>query len=325
MLLTRAVTDEATLDAVARQIKRRANPALKRYTRSLVADFLQHSDLAAGRPASRITPSGDAAQAWVRDGLVEGTARVTLAAINRVDALTRPLLSQAIDAGRWPKGAGVAESVVASIIGRPYRAGRALNFGSRIAQEILDWIERSVLGRLLAGQRALDEWLHEALSIVVRKGPAILTPEQMEEAVQLVGERFGTKGFEAADATTTFYDSHVVSEQFEATVGAGFKATAPIWPYLEYRTQLDGRVRESHLALEGFVAQSTWGGWPTVQPPNGWNCRCRLIPVSWQEAEARDWAGLFPVGESQLDEFMLLGGSEGFDKGAFTSLGLLVN
>jgi hypothetical protein len=50
--------------------------------------------------------------------------------------------------------------------------------------------------------------------------------------------------------------------------------------YLEYSTVGDDRVRPEHAALDGFVAHISDERWATIAPPNGFNCRCTLIPAS---------------------------------------------
>lgn len=49
--------------------------------------------------------------------------------------------------------------------------------------------------------------------------------------------------------------------------------------YLQYRTALDDRVRAEHAALEGVTLPQDDPFWDTAFPPNGWNCRCHVIPV----------------------------------------------
>lgn len=55
--------------------------------------------------------------------------------------------------------------------------------------------------------------------------------------------------------------------------------TADIYPYLEYRTRRDSRVRPEHAEIDGVLLPVTDPFWDTHTPPNGWGCnnRCRLI------------------------------------------------
>lgn len=49
--------------------------------------------------------------------------------------------------------------------------------------------------------------------------------------------------------------------------------------HLQYRTASDDRVREEHRALHGITLPPSDPFWNTYYPPNGWNCRCRVVQV----------------------------------------------
>lgn len=59
---------------------------------------------------------------------------------------------------------------------------------------------------------------------------------------------------------------------------------------LQYRTALDDKVRPEHAALEGVTLPMSDPLWDTAFPPNGWNCRCHVIPVLKED---------FPLSNSQ--------------------------
>lgn len=59
---------------------------------------------------------------------------------------------------------------------------------------------------------------------------------------------------------------------------------------LQYRTALDDKVRPEHAALEGVTLPMSDPFWDTSFPPNGWNCRCHVIPVLKED---------FPLSNSQ--------------------------
>jgi len=55
---------------------------------------------------------------------------------------------------------------------------------------------------------------------------------------------------------------------------------AGIIPAYRYVTMHDNRVRPSHAKMEGFVARRDHPIWDVWWPPNGYNCRCRVMGVS---------------------------------------------
>jgi SPP1 gp7 family putative phage head morphogenesis protein len=52
------------------------------------------------------------------------------------------------------------------------------------------------------------------------------------------------------------------------------------FPALEYRTAEDDRVRPEHAVLDNLVLATDDPRWGSIYPPNGWNCRCTVIPAA---------------------------------------------
>jgi SPP1 gp7 family putative phage head morphogenesis protein len=64
-------------------------------------------------------------------------------------------------------------------------------------------------------------------------------------------------------------------------------------PYWQYWTAGDLRVRPAHAALDGFTARAIDPVWRRIYPPNGFNCRCGVVPILAEEApEGSDEGGL---------------------------------
>lgn len=61
------------------------------------------------------------------------------------------------------------------------------------------------------------------------------------------------------------------------------------FPFSLYKTRDDARVRPTHAVMNGFVAQKEWGGWGKCVPPNGFNCRCYLVYMTYAESKKRGW------------------------------------
>lgn len=49
---------------------------------------------------------------------------------------------------------------------------------------------------------------------------------------------------------------------------------------LVYETAHDNRVRPAHAALDGIAKPKNDKFWDTYYPPNGWNCRCTVMPTT---------------------------------------------
>jgi SPP1 gp7 family putative phage head morphogenesis protein len=59
-----------------------------------------------------------------------------------------------------------------------------------------------------------------------------------------------------------------------------YVADAETFPLLKYITVHDERVRHDHKAFDGVTLPIGHAFWNTHTPPNGFNCRCRLIQLS---------------------------------------------
>lgn len=59
------------------------------------------------------------------------------------------------------------------------------------------------------------------------------------------------------------------------------------FPLLEYVSVMDGRERPEHHAWHATVLPVDDVWWDEHYPPNGWNCRCLVKPVSRGQAERR--------------------------------------
>lgn len=67
------------------------------------------------------------------------------------------------------------------------------------------------------------------------------------------------------------------------------KSKTKLYPYWEYRTVGDDKVREEHRKLHGLMLPANDPRWDKIWPPNGWKCRCYVVPRMRQEAEDVDF------------------------------------
>ncbi len=65
-------------------------------------------------------------------------------------------------------------------------------------------------------------------------------------------------------------------------------AVTGLLSFWQYLTVGDDRVRPEHAVLDGFVAREADPVWNKIYPPNGFNCRCIVIPILEHEALAID-------------------------------------
>lgn len=67
-----------------------------------------------------------------------------------------------------------------------------------------------------------------------------------------------------------------------------FEENKKRFPYLQYKTQKDERVRDAHKELDGVTLPVDHEFWNNFLPPNGWKCRCFLKQTDKMEQKIKD-------------------------------------
>ena len=78
-------------------------------------------------------------------------------------------------------------------------------------------------------------------------------------------------------------------------------AQTNVFPFWEYRTVGDNRVRQEHRDLEGVILPIEDPRWQKIMPPNGWNCRCYIVPKMAHEAADLDMEEMRAQCDGYLD------------------------
>lgn len=97
-------------------------------------------------------------------------------------------------------------------------------------------------------------------------------------AVALFRQRLRSFGITPAapHLLTTFVETQKMAIKTAQTWQAGRDPN--VWGF-RYVTRRDNRVRPTHAALDGVTLPTGDPFWKTFWPPNGWNCRCRVVIV----------------------------------------------
>lgn len=73
-----------------------------------------------------------------------------------------------------------------------------------------------------------------------------------------------------------------------------------VFPYWEYRTAGDDKVRPRHQLLEGIILHHSDSRWKKIFPPNDWKCRCRVRGKMAFEVEGIDLEAM----KAQADDYL---------------------
>lgn len=86
----------------------------------------------------------------------------------------------------------------------------------------------------------------------------------------------------------TEYDTAVLTAESTANYRR-LRQKSDIFPFWQYLTVADGRVREQHRKLHGVILPENDPLWDKIYPPNGWNCRCRVRGLMEHQAKDVDF------------------------------------
>lgn len=77
-------------------------------------------------------------------------------------------------------------------------------------------------------------------------------------------------------------------------------------PYWRYVAVADSRTRPAHMAMHGRVYRHDDPIWSYWYPPNGFRCRCRIMPVSQHMMQRQQWRTRASVDEPiSVDQIMI--------------------
>lgn len=86
----------------------------------------------------------------------------------------------------------------------------------------------------------------------------------------------------------TEYDTAVLTAESTENYRR-LRSKKEVFPFWEYLTVADGRVREQHRKLHGVILPESDPLWNKIYPPNGWNCRCRVRGRMAHQVKGVDW------------------------------------
>ncbi len=127
-----------------------------------------------------------------------------------------------------------------------------------------------------ASDLRLIEKVRNELAQVVRDGG---TPKDFETAINKITSEAGVEKINAFTLDTAFQ----TAVQRAYSLGRYEQLTEPttvaVLPYWQYITVGDDRVRPEHAVIDYFVARAEDPVWQKIYPPNGFNCRCIVVPL----------------------------------------------
>ena len=189
-----------------------------------------------------------------------------------------------------------------ALIERVY-GGEADYWDTELFHQIADNLMEAIHHRFPQGvansvtYNAPDDVYRTALEMNIWHFSAAKTLAEVQALNQALRESKGYEDFRqrAGQITETFNDRWQRTE-YQSAVNCAesastyrrLKRQVNIFPYWEYKTVGDDKVREEHAALDGLVLLHSDPLWNEIYPPNGWNCRCYVVPRMASEEEGFD-------------------------------------
>lgn len=149
---------------------------------------------------------------------------------------------------------------------------RAFTVAKAMDKHILQDIRTAVEKALEKGQ-TFQEFKKDLKPTLKRKGwwgeEIVVDKQGNAEKVQL-GSNYRLKTIYRVNMQTS-YQTGRYQTQIENTDNR---------PYWQYVAVMDSATRPEHAMLNGLVFRYDDPFWNSFYPPNGWNCRCRVVALS---------------------------------------------
>lgn len=140
---------------------------------------------------------------------------------------------------------------------------------------------RAALETALQQGQTLQQFTAQLKPVLQAQGwwgkPVIVDSQGNAQHVQL-GSRHRLK---------TLYQTNLQSA-YMAGRKANMQQATDTHPYWMYIAILDGKTRNRHRAMHGQTYRHDDPIWQTIYPPNGYNCRCRVIALSEAAVKRRN-------------------------------------
>lgn len=145
---------------------------------------------------------------------------------------------------------------------------------------------------------AADDALITAMEMNIFHFSAAKTLAEIQELNRLFRESKSFEDFykKASDTLDVFnkqwqkteYETALLTSEAASTYQRLIQKT-DLFPYWEYKTVGDDKVRFEHRKLEGVILPANDPLWDKIFPPNGWKCRCYVVPRMRHEVAGVDF------------------------------------
>lgn len=116
------------------------------------------------------------------------------------------------------------------------------------------------------------------MTAALMDGDRLRTPSEFRQQIETMNLKYNSVWL-ATEQQTAIAGGQMASRWVD------FEQNKDAMPMLRYSTVGDGKVRDSHRALDGVTKVVDDVFWNTHYPPNGWNCRCDVLQLPDSDTE----------------------------------------
>ena len=224
-----------------------------------------------------------------------GDAAARLGAMGLDPDIIEPLISEAQHAG-WVLGSAqiLEEADMIRGVSRtwvpmpPDRAARWLEERGVLDREVWEQASEAIRARSFTAARHEGDVVLRAIQEELTRALDEGTPydEFVADYHAMMG-RLGLTGTDPWHLETIFRTNIQTSLNVGRYQRMTDDAVLELRPFWQYRTVMDGSVRDSHAALNGRIYPAGDPVWGQIYPPNGYNCRCSVVTLSKRQLRGR--------------------------------------
>jgi hypothetical protein len=168
-------------------------------------------------------------------------------------------------------------------------AARRIASKPAVAKDVFDQLPDEIKGRAFTITGIEDFDTLEAVRDEIAKLPAGADWDAVKRNVmEKISPWFSP---EAAAKRAQLLMSHHAFAAYSATQARIMDEMADIFPFRQYLSTKDGKVRRSHAALNEIILPADHPFWEKHTPPWEWNCRCQVVELTEEDRDeelARD-------------------------------------
>lgn len=152
-----------------------------------------------------------------------------------------------------------------------------------VAREVFDGLPIELRGRAFTITGIEDFDILQAVRDEIAKLPAGADWGKVKkEIVAKISPYFTAEG---AEARAKLLMSHHAFAAYASTQARIMDEMIEVFPYRQYLSTGDGKVRASHAALDGVILPADHAFWEKHTPPWEWNCRCQVVELTAEDAD----------------------------------------